>query len=168
MKPEGSLRHSQVPATCPCPKAAQSSPYPNIPLPEDPSNIILPSTPGSPKWSFSLRFPHQNPVYASANPIRATCPVHLIHFDLIARTVLYRSLSSSLYSFLHSPVTSSLLGPNILLNTLFSKILSLRSSLTMSYQVSHPYKTSCKIVVLYILIFNFLGSKQEEKRFCTE
>jgi hypothetical protein len=33
----------------------------------------------------------------------------------------YRSWGSSLWGFLHSPVTSSLLGPNILLNTLFSK-----------------------------------------------
>jgi hypothetical protein len=50
----------------------------------------------------------------------------------------YRSLSSSLCSFLHFSVTSSLLGPNILLNTLFSNTLSLRSFLNMSYQVLHP------------------------------
>ena len=37
MEPEGLLPHSQVPATCPYPKPAQSSPYPQIPLPENPS-----------------------------------------------------------------------------------------------------------------------------------
>ena len=76
--------------------------------------IILPSTPGSSKWSLSIRFPHQNPVYTSPLPIRAICPAHHIFLEFITRTICgeqYRSLSSPLCSFLHSPVTSSLLGP---------------------------------------------------------
>ena len=40
MEPKGSLPHSQVPATCPYPEPARSSPYPHIPLPEDPSPFI--------------------------------------------------------------------------------------------------------------------------------
>ena len=35
MEPEGSLPHSQVPATCLYPEPARSSPYPYIPLPEE-------------------------------------------------------------------------------------------------------------------------------------
>ena len=60
-------------------------------------NIILISTPGFSKWSLSLWFPHQNPVYAFPLPHSATCPAHLILLDLIARTIVgeeYRSLSS--------------------------------------------------------------------------
>jgi hypothetical protein len=90
---------------------------------------------------------------------------------LITRILLseeYRSLSSSLCSFLHSPVSLSLLGPSILLNALFSNNLSLRSSLNVSDQVSHPHKPTGKIIVPYILIFKFLVSKLEDKRFCTE
>jgi hypothetical protein len=60
-------------------------------------NIILPSIPGSSKWSLSIMFPQQNPVYASTLPIRVTCPAHLNILDLITRTIFgeqYRSLSS--------------------------------------------------------------------------
>ena len=39
------------------------------------------------------------------------------------------------------PVTSSLLGPNILLNTIFSNTLRFLSSRNVSDQVSHPYRT---------------------------
>jgi hypothetical protein len=62
--------------------------------------------------------------------------------------------------FLHSPVTSSLFGPNILLSTLFSNTLSLCSSLNVRDQVSHPYRTTGK----YIPIFKFLtaGEKTED------
>jgi hypothetical protein len=45
-------------------------------------------------------------------------------------------------NFLHSPVTSSLSGQNILLRTLFSNTLSLRSSFNVRDQVPHPYKTT--------------------------
>ena len=85
-------------------------------------NIILPSTSGFSQWSLSLRFPHQSPVHTSPLPHTRYMPAHLILFDFITRTIVgeqYRSLSSSLCSFLHSPVTSSLLGPNILLIALF-------------------------------------------------
>jgi hypothetical protein len=58
----------------------------------------------------------------------------------------YRSLSSSLYYFLHYPVTSSPFGSNTLLSTLFSNTLSLRSSLSVSDQVSHPFRTTGNII----------------------
>ena len=101
MEPESSLPHSQVPATCPCPEPYRSSPYPTSHFLKIHLNIILPSTPGSPKWSLSLSFPTKTPHTPLISPIRATCPAHLI-LDFIARTILgeeYRLLSSSLCSF---------------------------------------------------------------------
>jgi hypothetical protein len=45
-------------------------------------NIILPSTPGSLKWSLSLRLPNQNPVYTFFLPHTRylSCPSHYSRF----------------------------------------------------------------------------------------
>ena len=134
-------------------------------------NIIHPSMPRSPQWSPSLRFPHQDPIHTLSSPIRATCPAHLSLLGFITHTILgehYRSFSSLLRNLLHFPNTSSPLGPNILLKTMLSNTFSFLSSRNVNNQVSHPYKTTGKIIVLYILIFKFLDSNHEDKRFCTE
>src|SRR5215813_13275974 len=55
MEPEGSSPFSQVPATCPYPEPAPSSPHNPLPFPEDHLNIILPSTSGSPQLPLYLR-----------------------------------------------------------------------------------------------------------------
>jgi hypothetical protein len=77
--------------------------------------------------------------------IHATCPAHLIPLDFVTCTIVgeqYRSLSSSLCSILHYHGGAPLLGPNILLNTLFSDTQNIHYTLNVSNQVSHPYKTT--------------------------
>ena len=166
MEAEGSILHLQVPATCPYPESDHSTPCPPSHFLKIHLNIIVPSMPGSSRWSLSLRFRHQNPVYTS--PLPHTCYVlrHIILLDLITQKIFgeeYRSLSSSLCSFLHS-----LLGPNILLSTLFSNTLGLHSFLSVSDRVSRPYKTRGKLIFVYIVIFLYLDSKLKDKRSCNK
>jgi hypothetical protein len=70
-------------------------------------------------------------------PTRVTCPAHLILLDFTTRAILgkeYRSFSSSLCTFLHSPVTSTLLGPNTLLNTLLCEELMSNKLVRTAYE----------------------------------
>jgi len=97
------------------PEAARSGPYPHILLPEDPSKYYL------------LIYARVSQVASYSglclsSPLYALHATHLIILDFITLKILfeqYRSLSSSLYRFLHSHLTSSLLGPNILLKPYF-------------------------------------------------
>ena len=103
------------------------------------------------------------------SPICATCPTHLNLLNFITWTILgekYRSLSYSLYSFLHS----SHLVP---LRPKYSQHPILQHpqpTFLPQYQhpSSTPIKATGKIIVLYISIFKFLDSKLEDKRFCTK
>ena len=127
MEPEGSLPHSQASATYPYLGQPNPVHIPTSHLLEIRPYITHTSTPRSPQWSPSLRFPHRDPIHPLPSAILATCPAHLILLDFITRTILgevYKSFSSALCNLLHSPVTSSLLGPNILLNTMFSNTFS--------------------------------------------
>jgi hypothetical protein len=88
-----------------------------------------------------------------------TCVLHallLYHRNNIWRRVQFMKL----LFIQSSPAShySSLLGPNFLLSTLISNTPSLCSALSVRDHVSHPYKTTGKIMILYIL-----ERRQEDK-----
>jgi len=128
------------------------------------SNIILPSTPRSSKWSLLFRFLTKI-LYAFISPMGTKCPTHQI-FNLITLIIFGEATklwNSSLCSLLHPPTTSSLLA-QILLSTLFSNTLNLCSSLSVRDQDSQPYKRRGTIAVLCIFIFKCLETRWENKK----
>jgi hypothetical protein len=73
MEPESSLYHSQVPETCPYPVPARSSPYPYIPLPEDPFKYYPPIY----AWVFQVvSFPQVTPPKPS---MHFSPPPYMLH-----------------------------------------------------------------------------------------
>ena len=81
MEAEGSLPHLYVPATYPYSEPDQSSPFPKLPLPEDPSTYYPPIY----SWVFHvISFPkvsHQNLAYTSPHTSYMAHPPHSSQFD---------------------------------------------------------------------------------------
>jgi hypothetical protein len=95
-------------------------------------NTILPSMSRSSYWSLSFCVFHENPI---SIPLRSNmsympCPNYCLWSDYSNYFgEEYKLWSTSLWNFLQSSITSPLLGPNILLSTLFSNTFSLCSSI---------------------------------------
>jgi hypothetical protein len=76
-----------------------------------------------------------------------------------------KSWSSSLCNLLYSPVTSSLLDPNIFLSTQMCNTLIQRFPLNVRDQVWHPYKTADKIIIIIGIVFKIKIKYQEVQIF---
>jgi hypothetical protein len=111
-------------------------------------------------WVFQLvlsfRFPHQNPVCTS--PLPHMCymphPSHSSLFDYL-KNIWWgiKIINLQFYSFLHSPVTLSLLGQNNLVRTLFSYTCCLHSYIKASFTPIQYKIQNYSYVYLNLFVF---------------
>jgi hypothetical protein len=113
------------------------------------SSLISPSI-HLPTGLFSSHFPSVSNIYS----ILSILIIHTAH-----------AMKPHIMQFSRSPITSSFFGPNILLRTLRSNTLSLCSSLNFRNQVSHPYRTTGKIVYSN---FYYFRQQRRRQKFWTE
>jgi hypothetical protein len=168
MEPTGSLVHLQAHSTCPYPEPEKSNQCFTTPFLKYPLDTVLPSTPRSLKCFFPSGLPTQTLYVPHLLPLNSTCPAPIILLYLKARTMngeQHITWSPSSFRLFHCRVTSPLLGSNIFLIILLSDTLRLRSSLGVRDETSHPYKTTGKIIVLYIFICMLRDSKLEDRKF---
>ena len=139
---------------------------PLIPLPENPFLYYPPFY----AWVFQVvPFPQVSPLLLS--PVRAKWPTYPILLDLITRMLFreeYKSLSSSLCSFSPLPFYLDLLRPKYSPQHPIVKQPQPPFLPQCDDHVSHPYTTTGKITVLFVLILMCLDSKLEDKRFYTD
>ena len=125
-------------------------------------NIHLPSMSSSSKWSLSFRLPPQKHCMPFLSPIGATSSTNFILLDY-SDSSLWKVKIIKLFNvqlppfpwyFIHH--RSKYLSHHIILTHPQPS-----SSLQVSSQVSHQYKTTGKIWVLYVLKYLFLEAKRK-------
>jgi hypothetical protein len=162
--------HKCKDGTCPCPMRDRSSPCPPPPNPISwLSNLMLSSN--LRLYLLSGQFPSGCPP-STPNPIRNSSP-HTWHVTRSPHRPWFyhwnmwwgvQITKTSMHNLLHLPVTSSLLGPNTPLSTLFSNTLSLYSFLYVRDQTLHQHTTRQKSKAWHFIRHAPTAAEQELAR----